>query len=145
MTMLEKELEAKLVKRVRALRGYCLKWVSPGNSGVPDRIILLPGGRVAFAELKRPKGSRVNPLQTFWRRVLERFGFIIHTIFTEDDLEAFLAVLSRGNKEERMEKRCSTCRHYLGGGQCRINLELECGKGFYEAWEPGEEDKHAEP
>ena len=34
------------------------------------------------------------------------------------------------------EKSCTSCRHYLGGGQCRINLERECAYGEYEAWEP---------
>jgi len=34
-----------------------------------------------------------------------------------------------------MERDCETCRHYLGGGLCRINLEAECGAGCYEAWE----------
>lgn len=36
---------------------------------------------------------------------------------------------------------CDTCRHYLGGGCCRINLEAECGKGEFEAWEPKEGSK----
>lgn len=38
---------------------------------------------------------------------------------------------------------CETCRHHLGGGDCRINLEAECGKGYFEAWEP-KEDKEDE-
>ena len=37
---------------------------------------------------------------------------------------------------------CNTCRHYLGGGCCRINLEAECGKGEFEAWEPKEGSGH---
>lgn len=40
-------------------------------------------------------------------------------------------------------KDCKTCRWYLGGGQCRINLEAECGKGDYEAWEAKEEGNNA--
>ena len=48
---LEKEIERALVDMVRQRRGYCHKWVCPGWSGVPDRIILLPGGRVIFAEV----------------------------------------------------------------------------------------------
>lgn len=93
MTMLEKELEAKLVKAIKARGGYCLKWTSPGTTGLPDRIILLPGGRVAFAELKRPKGSRVGPLQKWWKSTLQRLGFRVYTIFTEDDLTAVLTEL----------------------------------------------------
>ena len=36
---------------------------------------------------------------------------------------------------------CDTCKHYLGGGQCRINLERECAEGEYEAWERAPSDK----
>ena len=54
MTKLEKEIEKKLIAMVKRHGGLCLKWVCPGWSGVPDRIILLPGARVYFIETKRP-------------------------------------------------------------------------------------------
>lgn len=94
MTMLEKELEAKLVCSVRARGGLCLKWVCPGTAGVPDRIILLPGGRIAFAELKRPEGARVAPLQKYWRRVLTDLGFRHYMIHSEDDIGAAMIDLT---------------------------------------------------
>ena len=50
----EKDVERKLKKRVESMGCKCLKFESPGFTGVPDRLILLPGGRVAFAELKAP-------------------------------------------------------------------------------------------
>lgn len=93
MTVLEKELEAKLVKAIKARGGYCLKWTSPGTTGLPDRIILLPGGHVAFTEMKRPKGSKVGPLQKWWKFTLRRLGFRVYTVFTEDDLTTVLAEL----------------------------------------------------
>lgn len=93
MTQLEKELEAKLVHAVINRGGRCLKWTSPGTTGLPDRIILLPGGRIAFAELKRPKGSKVGQLQLYWRRFLLRLGFKHYIIFTAEDLAAALEEL----------------------------------------------------
>ena len=54
--MRESVLEARLVKAVERAGGLCLKWTSPGNPGVPDRIILTPAGRVIFAELKTETG-----------------------------------------------------------------------------------------
>ena len=84
--MLEKDLEAKLVREVKAMGGMCLKWVCPGNRGVPDRIALLPGGRVVFIEMKRPKGSRVDPLQAYWGRVLTGLGFKTYIISTPEEL-----------------------------------------------------------
>lgn len=52
--MLESGLESKLRKAVKARGGLCLKWVSPGFTGVPDRIIFMPGAKILFVELKRP-------------------------------------------------------------------------------------------
>lgn len=86
MTQLEKEIEEKLLKVVKGLGGKCPKWVSPGSSGVPDRIILLPGGRIIFAELKRPKGSEVSALQKVWRRWLQALGFTVWHIYNEREL-----------------------------------------------------------
>lgn len=48
----EKDTERYLNRRVKALGGRSYKWVSPGCSGVPDRIVVMPGGRAVFVELK---------------------------------------------------------------------------------------------
>ena len=83
---LEKEIEKKLGDIVKHHGGLCLKWVCPGWSGVPDRIILLPGGKVIFAELKRPKGSKVEKLQLWWRSKLQKLGFTVWHIYNQDQL-----------------------------------------------------------
>lgn len=75
MAVLEKEIERAMRDMVERHGGLCLKWVCPGWSGVPDRIILLPGGRVIFAEIKRPKGGRLSALQVWWRERLRGLGF----------------------------------------------------------------------
>lgn len=54
--MKESQIEARLIKMVRNLGGLCYKFVSPGNPGVPDRLLILPGGRVIFIELKTEVG-----------------------------------------------------------------------------------------
>ena len=89
---LEKDIEAKLVKLVKQHGGLCLKWVCPGWAGVPDRIILLPGGRVVFAELKRPKGGRLSELQKWWAKRLLCLGFQHWQIWDRRDLELFRVV-----------------------------------------------------
>lgn len=86
---LEKEIEKKLVNLVRKQGGLCLKWVCPGWSGVPDRIVLLPGARVVFVEVKRPKGGRLSELQKFWRKRLNSLGFSHWIIWDERSLEIF--------------------------------------------------------
>lgn len=55
--MREKEIEKFLVDGVRKMGGVAFKFVSPGNAGVPDRLVVMPGGKVYFAELKTDKGT----------------------------------------------------------------------------------------
>lgn len=90
MTPLEKDIEQKLRKKIAALGGYCLKWVCPGWSGVPDRIVLLPGARIYFVETKRPKGGRLSAMQLKWREWLTKLGFSCWTVWTFEELEEFL-------------------------------------------------------
>ena len=94
MNTLEKDIERKLGDIVKKHGGKCLKWVCPGWRGVPDRIVLLPGGKVIFAELKRPKGSRVDPLQMKWREWLVKLGFSVWFIYDHDALKVFDLMLA---------------------------------------------------
>lgn len=60
--MREAEIEKRLKNGIRQIGGRCYKFVSPGNDGVPDRIVVLPGGKIVFIELKAETG-RLSPLQ----------------------------------------------------------------------------------
>lgn len=77
--MREKNIETRLVAEVRRRGGLAPKFVSPGLDGVPDRLILLPGGKFAFAELKAP-GKTLRPLQALRKRQLEKLGFRVFVI-----------------------------------------------------------------
>ena len=87
--MREKTLEGKLVRAVRALGGIAPKLVSPGFDGMPDRLILLPGGRAAFAELKA-SGKKPRPLQLRRKRQLEALGFRVYVIDHPDRIGGVL-------------------------------------------------------
>jgi len=101
MTQLEKEIEGKLRDKTKARGGFCLKWVCPGWSGVPDRIVLLPGARIYFVETKRPKGGVVSALQGKWRGWLTGLGFEYWTIWTMGELKQFeMAVLDEQHGNE---------------------------------------------
>ena len=55
--MLEKEVEKFLLREVKKIGGVSFKFISPGNAGVPDRIVILPNGKVVFVELKTDRGK----------------------------------------------------------------------------------------
>ena len=82
----EREIEARLNAIVAKHGGHALKWVCPGWAGVPDRILLLPGGGILFVETKRPQGGRMSALQKYWRRRLVDLGFEFWRVQTFDDL-----------------------------------------------------------
>lgn len=94
MTPLEKDIEKKLRTKVESLGGWCLKWVCPGWSGVPDRIVLLPGARIYFVETKRPKGGTLSALQKKWRKWLTELGFSCWVVWTYEELEQFLQYIT---------------------------------------------------
>ena len=77
--MREKTVEAKLVKAVKDAGGIAPKFVSPGLDGVPDRLVLFPGGKCAFIELKAP-GKTPRPLQVRRKRQLEKLGFLVYCV-----------------------------------------------------------------
>jgi hypothetical protein len=84
---LEKTIEGYLVKRVRAAGGMAPKWVSPGQSGVPDRIVFLPGGRIIFVEVKAP-GKKLRPLQVHVRGQLEALGVDFRVVDSKETVNA---------------------------------------------------------
>lgn len=97
MTPLEKDIERALVEKVRRRGGYCLKWVCPGWAGVPDRIVILPGGKVVFVELKRPKGGRISHMQKWWAKKLIDLGFVHWVIWDTVELSIFEDAELRGD------------------------------------------------
>ena len=79
--MRESVIEAKLRSAVERAGGWCVKWVAPGITGVPDRIIIMPGGRVYFAELKAP-GKTERPRQKYVQQRMRKLGC---TVFSSVD------------------------------------------------------------
>ena len=77
--MLERTLERILVRTVKAMGGFSPKLVSPGTDGMPDRLVLFPGGKLAFVEMKAP-GRQLRPLQLRRRIQLEALGFLVYCV-----------------------------------------------------------------
>jgi len=88
--MNEKSIEQKLVLAVKGMGGIAPKFVSPGFDGMPDRLILLPGGSVAFVEVKAP-GNKPRPLQLARHKLLRDLGFKVYVLDSVAGIETILS------------------------------------------------------
>jgi len=77
--MLEKDIEKQLVIETKRMKGIALKFISPGFAGVPDRLVLLPRGNLAFVEVKR-EGERPRALQVARHEMLRKLGFKVYIL-----------------------------------------------------------------
>ena len=82
-------IEHQLTERIKALGGIAPKLVSPGFSGMPDRLILLPSRRLAFVEVKAP-GETMRPLQVKRKKQLEALGFSVYCIDHHEQIKQVL-------------------------------------------------------
>lgn len=87
--MRESKIEKSLKDKVQYMGGVALKFVSPGMAGVPDRIVLIPNGKVVFVELKAP-GKTMRPLQLKRKSQLENLGFKVYLIDSLQGVDSFV-------------------------------------------------------
>lgn len=90
--MREKDIEQKLRQAIKEMGGRAYKFVSPGNIGVPDRMVCLPGGRLIFVELKTESG-RLTPVQQAQIGYLKNLGQDVRVLYGLADVERFIADL----------------------------------------------------
>lgn len=102
--MLERDVEKLLVQGVKKLGGRAYKWVSPGEAGVPDRLVFLPGGRILIVELKTDRGvlSKVQKLQ---HKRLKDLGREVITLYGEIDVRDHLKDWERYLQEKGLLDR----------------------------------------
>ncbi len=81
----EKSLERKLKKEIERLNGFCIKLLALHISGIPDRLCLLPGGRIFFAEIKTTK-QKPKAIQLLIHARLRSLGFKVYVIDTSDKI-----------------------------------------------------------
>jgi hypothetical protein len=93
--MKEQQIEKRLTETVRTMGGLALKFISPGMNGVPDRLVLLPGGIIAFIELKCP-GGKLRPIQAKRKRQLEGLGFLVYRIDNPEQIGGILDEVTKG-------------------------------------------------
>jgi len=87
--MLEKEIEMQLARAVRKMGGRAVKFISPGFDGMPDRLVLLPGGKCGFVEVKAP-GKRMRALQRVRHEMLKALGFKAYVLDAKEQIEEII-------------------------------------------------------
>lgn len=85
----EKDIEKYLRDKVKAAGGRAYKFVSPGNTGVPDRIVLFPSGRIVFVELKAP-GKKPTELQKLQHERIRNLGFMVLVIDSKEQVDGLI-------------------------------------------------------
>lgn len=90
----EREVELRLVNLVSVHGGQCLKFVPDQAPGMPDRLVLMPGGVTVWAELKQPKGGRLSPLQKWRHEQLRKLGQRVEIVWTKEQAEALVRDLT---------------------------------------------------
>jgi len=99
--MREKIIEQKLVRTVKDMGGIAPKLTSPGFDGMPDRLVLLSGGHMAFVEVKAP-GEKPRPLQLARHGMLRRLGFKVYVLDDEQLISKILEEIGGMPDDEKL-------------------------------------------
>lgn len=91
--ILERDIERRLVRNVEAAGGLCVKFIPDNRAGMPDRLVLLPGGVVAWCETKKPKGGELSAVQLYRHKELRALGQRVYVVWTAEDADAIVAAL----------------------------------------------------
>ena len=89
-SLTEKQIETRFCKAVKKIGGMALKFSAQFKAGVPDRIVLMPEGKIYFVELKRENGA-VSEIQKYVFKEFEELGFPVHVISSAKMIEEFIA------------------------------------------------------
>ena len=127
--MREKVIEQRLIKAVRHSGGLAMKFVSPNLNGVPDRLLLFPGGKLAFAEVKAP-GEKPRPLQVHRIARLRELGFRVYVIDNVSDIEPLVRSMSETDVGE--PPTTAGGRNLVGGEVIRNKRSPQWGAALIE-------------
>ena len=112
--IIEKNIERWLGNQLKKRGCIYMKFVSPGNDGVPDRIVVLPGGGVIFIELKATTGKLMANQRVQISRLRKR-GALGFVLTGKRDAELFVDDIERaihGLSSTRVSKHCNTTNHW---------------------------------
>lgn len=86
----ERSIEQRLVKKVKQIGGKAYKFISPGNKGVPDRVVIFPSGKIVFTELKR-KDGKLAAMQNKQKKDLEKLNQTVRTVYSKSEVDGLIS------------------------------------------------------
>lgn len=99
--MQETTVETRLREEIKKMGGAAYKLSAAVDTGMPDRLVCLPGGRVIFVETKRPKGGRLSAMQKYRHRQLRAMGFDVRVINTTAAVTEFVEECKSGKIQNK--------------------------------------------
>ena len=101
--MRESSIESKFRDEVKKVGGTAYKFVSPGNAGIPDRVVILQGGKSGFVELTRP-GEKTTPLQKVQIRKILATGCYATVLDNKKDIDRVIWEIEAWNPGKALDK-----------------------------------------
>jgi len=98
---MERVVEKYLVEKVKKPGGLAYKWVSPGADGVPDRIVIWPGGVVHFIEVK--EHTHVRAIQRFRMNELKRKGCTVLVLKGKEEVDGYIETMALSSESQRVD------------------------------------------
>lgn len=92
--ILERDVESRLVSRSAALHGACVKFIPDNKRGMPDRIVMLPGGVLVWVETKKPKGGALSAVQKHRHKQLRALGQRVCVCWTAAQVDRLMDELA---------------------------------------------------
>jgi len=126
MLTIEKDVESRLVKQAEKHGGICLKYPTIHTEGIPDRILLMPMGKVCFVELKRPKGGKLSEIQKYQIEKLRAIGIRVEVVKNYAEVDRLIRDLSEEPTEPHCPKEPTRCVFYDENLGCRRPIGWEC-------------------
>lgn len=93
--VLERDVERKLVQRAASMHGAAVKFIPDNRRGMPDRVVMLPGGVLVWVETKKPKGGQLSPVQVHRHKQLRDVGQRVAVCWSVQDVDRLMDELAR--------------------------------------------------
>jgi len=127
MLTVEKDIETYLKNKVEAAGGMCLKFPTIHTEGIPDRIVLLPIGNVAFVELKRPEGGRLSEIQKYQINKLRNIGLQVYVIKDKQGVDWLVRKMAK-TVAKNCPKDETKCVFFDDNKGCMLPKDMTCHK-----------------